>query len=137
MLQWHQLFQAEEPKYFFTMAEAAELFKKFQKIWQAGKDARFNLECHAGQAWVHLYVYLPQPHPQPSGEEHGKQHRRPGPSRLRRRARRAAARENTAVEAGATSEATDAALVKAPETTEKAAANASFSGQETTENDIA
>ena len=37
---------------------------------------------------------------------------------LRRRARCAAARENTAVEAGLTSEATDATIVKAYETTE-------------------
>ena len=59
-------------------------FKKFQSIWQAGNDACLHLECHAGQVWVHLQLHLVH-HPPP-------QRKQPGPSRLRRRARRAEAR---------------------------------------------
>ena len=41
--------------------EATEVFKNFQHLWQAGKDARLNLECRAGQVWIHLQVNLPHP----------------------------------------------------------------------------
>ena len=81
-----------------------ELFAKFQHFWRSGKDAHLSLECHAGQAWLNLRVHLPhQPHQRP-------QQRKPGPSRLRRRERRAQARaaavnaaaENPEVAEGAT-----------------------------------
>ena len=63
-----------------------DLFTKFQHFKRSGKDAHLSLECHAGQAWVHLHVRLPQP------DQHAQNQRKPGPSRLRRRARRAEAR---------------------------------------------
>ena len=69
-----------------TDSAMKELFSKFRHFWRSGKDAHLSLECHAGQAWLNLRVHLPhQPH-------HHPQQRKPGPSRLRRRARRAQAR---------------------------------------------
>ena len=71
---------------------------KFRNLWKLGFDAHLNLESHAGQAWVGLYVRLGHgPHP---AQQHQHQHfqsplnvrTRDGPSRQRRRARRAAAR---------------------------------------------
>ena len=77
------------------MTMAAELFKQFQIYWQAGIDARLNLECHAGKVWMNLQINLPHP-PPPPPPPYGQhqQHKRPrqSPSRLRRRARRAEAR---------------------------------------------
>ena len=76
-----------------------ELFAKFRQFWRSGTEARLNLECQAGQAWLHLRVHLPpQPHQHPQ-----QQKRKPGPSRLRRRERRAQAR---AAAANATAENT-------------------------------
>ena len=78
---------------------AAELFHKFQSLWQAGTDARLSLECHAGEAWMNLQVHLsrpPPPHPlqrqHPPPSFNPQQQPRKSPSRLRRRARRAEAR---------------------------------------------
>ena len=71
-----------------AMTDAAamqELFANFQQFWRSGKDAHLSMECHAGQAWLQLRVHLPQPHQQ-------QKPRRPGPSRIRRRARRTEAR---------------------------------------------
>ena len=77
--------------------EASDLFAQFQLLWRAGTNARLNLECHAGQAWMSLHVHLPCPPRQQQQQQH---HRgRPGPSRLRRRARRAKAREKAAEKA--------------------------------------
>ena len=76
--------------------DVTEVVKKFQEFWQAGKDARLNLECHAGQVWLHLQVHLPQPPPPQRQQCHPP---RQGPSRLRRRARRAEARSKAAEKA--------------------------------------
>ena len=67
------------------MATLTNLIAQFEREWRAGNNARVQLECHAGQAWLslHLHVQHPPPH---------KDARQPGPSRLRRRARRAALR---------------------------------------------
>ena len=81
------------------MTEASELFEKFQEFWRAGKDARLSMECYAGKAWLSLHVHVHQqpPPPQPHLQ------RRQGPSRLRRRARREAARKSaSAAEKAAT-----------------------------------
>ena len=80
------------------MAETlGNLLKSFQETWQAGKDAQLFLECHAGQVWMNLQLRLS--HPPPPKHHHPQ---KPGPSRLRRRARRAEARE--AAEKAASSE---------------------------------
>ena len=78
---------------------AVELFNVFQTYWQAGLDARLNLECHAGKVWMHLQVQLNHP-PPPLSPLHGqpkppppyRRQPRQSPSRVRRRARRAEAR---------------------------------------------
>ena len=62
---------------------------KFVNLWKSGFKAKLQVEAHAGQAWVSLQVVLGVPY-QP---RHG---RKPGPSQLRRRARRAEARASQA-----------------------------------------
>ena len=90
-----------------------ELFSNFHKLWRSGKDAHLSLECHAGKAWVHLRVLLPSP-PEPPDRRHQK--RKPGPSRLRRRARRAEARV-AAANAATNATAANIETVMAEETT--------------------
>ena len=52
---------------------------------QSGQDARLHMECHAGQVWLSFHLHVDPPPPKQQ-----QQHRRHyGPSRLRRRARRA------------------------------------------------
>ena len=67
--------------------QIANFLSKFCKEWQAGTDARLYVECHAGQAWVSLHQPLGHLPPPPSSSR-----RPPGPSRLRRSAKRAQAR---------------------------------------------
>ena len=78
---------------------AAELFKVFQTYWQAGTDARLNIECHAGKVWMNLEVRLSHPPPPlfPHHSHYGAppphcQPARQSPSRLKRRAKCAEAR---------------------------------------------
>ena len=66
----------------------AYILDKFREIWRNGKDARIAVECHAGQAWMSFHHRLPSPPPSSPQSSH----RRPSPSRIRRRARRALAR---------------------------------------------
>ena len=76
------------------MAEQLSSFlRKFCSLWQAGNDARLNLECHAGQAQIHLHLNL---HTPPPPQPHHQRPRCPGPSRLRRSTRRAEARASAA-----------------------------------------
>ena len=90
---------------------------KFKHIWRSGFDAHLDLECHAGQAWVGIRVRL--------GHEHGLQspgilpstRNKNSPSRLRRRARRAAARQEEETQhAGEASEDNDVAAENAVST---------------------
>ena len=95
------------------MTEASELFVNFQELWRAGKNACLNMECYAEQAWLSLHIHLSQqPPPQPHLQ------RRQGPSRLRHRAGREAARERAsraAVKAATICESSpDASTVNAP-----------------------
>ena len=76
------------------MADLNILIDKFLYEWQAGRDARVHLECHAGQAWISLHKslgyppLLPQYDRQPSQSQ---SHHRASPSQLRCRAKRAQA----------------------------------------------
>ena len=74
------------------MTEAEELFATFQKLWRSGTNARLNVECHAGKVWASLHVSINLPQPSPH-------QKRSSPSRLRRRARRAATRAQAAGQA--------------------------------------
>ena len=115
------------------MAGPPELFnfvKKFLNLWHSGQNARMSVECEAGQAYVNLHLHLgPADHEK---QEHQQPQKRAGPSRLRRRERRAQTRAEaakadphpfsnpTAEEAGESSKAADNS---APSVAEKASAN--------------
>ena len=93
-----------------AMTDAAvmqDLFVKFQEFRRSGKDALLTMECNAGEAWLQLRVHLLQLH-----QQHRQKQRKPGPSRLRRRARR--------VEARAAAEVAAATNDSAAKTREKA-----------------
>ena len=82
--------------------ELKSFVTKFADLWHSGRNASLSLECEAGEATINLKLRLGshsfQHHHQ--GEEHCLE-RRAGPSRLRRRARRAQARAMAADQAGA------------------------------------
>ena len=80
------------------MAGPGELYqfvKKFESLWQAGRNARLYVETEAGNAFVHLQVGLEQAQEHPQKEHHGR-HRGGNPARERRRERREADRKATA-----------------------------------------
>ena len=63
------------------------LVKNFKQLLKNGRSAHLDADCHAGQAWIGLHVRLGHVR----DHEHGLRTRN-GPSRQRRRMRRAAAR---------------------------------------------
>ena len=78
--------------------EINSFVKKFNALCQGGRNASLTMSSKAGKAMINLCVDLgvlqqqnPQPHHPPS-------HPRNGPAQLRRRERRAAARQAAAVE---------------------------------------
>ena len=78
---------------------------KFVSLWEQGLDARLNVNCSAGQAWVQLHVGLGDAHGPQQQEPQGHV-RVPGPARLRRRQRRAEERRKE------TEKATEASIEK-------------------------
>ena len=97
------------------MATLANLIAQFKREWRAGNNARVQLECHAGQAWLslHLHVQHPPPH------QDARPRRQPGPSRLRRRARRAALRAKANAETNTAEVAVAVAYADTDLSTEK------------------
>ena len=74
--------------------EVDTFVRKFHQLWKAGLTAHLDLDTHAGNAWVGLRVQLGHV-PGPLHQQvHPHQVRKVSPSRLRRRERRLAAREN-------------------------------------------
>ena len=79
--------------------EIHSFVSKFLNLLHCGKSAKLVLECHEGQAHVdlhHILTFLPQ-EPRSYNQPHsdtGRRHQQ-GPSRQRRRARRAVARAST------------------------------------------
>ena len=69
---------------------------KFVSLWQNGLDAKLSVNSRAGEAWINLQVGLGEAHSQVS--QVPGQVRAPGPSRLRRRQRRADSRQRQAAE---------------------------------------
>ena len=70
--------------------ELLNFVTKFYNLWCSGNDARMELKCEAGKASVDLHLSLPNlPTVPVHHRSHDQQHRQAGPSRLRRRARRA------------------------------------------------
>ena len=82
------------------VTELDTFIQKFHQLWQAGVTAHFDLDTHAGNAWVGLRVQLGHDVPGPIHHPvHRQSFRRSSSSRDRRRARRLAAREQTNSEA--------------------------------------
>ena len=107
------------------MAGPKELFNfatKFLNLWHANHDALLSAQCNGGHASIKLELRLGDCPPAPQ-QKHTT--RRPGPSRLRRRARRAEVRAVAAAAHAASSspdsaEAAVQAAVPVPPTTETA-----------------
>ena len=82
--------------------ELDSFIEKFKQLWKKGAGAHLDLDAHDGQAWVGLRVRLgqpPGPHLlQPQHPSNSRLRTRNNPSRQRRRARRAAARQEAAKE---------------------------------------
>ena len=108
--------------------ELHSFLSKFCNLWSSGKSARLAVECQAGQATVNLQLDLGLPHHEHPQEHHQK---RVGPSRLRRRARRAQARHQAAVDAA------QATAADKPSNTNTAAAKAAPSVKDASEEDAA
>ena len=106
-------------------SELETFIVKFRHLWKAGLDAHLDIESHAGQAWVGLRVRLgPEPGPaqqHPPFPPHVDKKTRDGPSRQRRRARRAAARTELADPVEQTRQ--DEPVVEAEDAHRKAAEN--------------
>ena len=71
------------------MNELNSFIVKFKNLWRSGQDAHLDMGCHAGQAWVGIHVQLGHV----AGHQPPNKRNKNTPSRQRRRARRAAARD--------------------------------------------
>ena len=93
--------------------EFQSFVRKFVNLWKSGRHARLFVESEAGNAFANLQVSLGQAVPAGGGQGHG--HLASGPSRQRRRVRRAEERKATlaAEEAAATAAAEEAAAATA------------------------
>ena len=70
-------------------SELASFVKKFENLWQSGRNATLHMETRAGNAFVNLYLDLGH-----AQDHHG--HRNGDTSRERRRQKRAAERQAAA-----------------------------------------
>ena len=112
------------------VTELDTFFQKFKQLWHSGHSAHLDVDTHAGHAWVGLRVRLGQA-PGPLQHQLPKTRTRDGPSRQRRRARRAEDRKRQAEEANeeivediaanATAGATQAEEAEAPAASEQVA----------------
>ena len=118
--------------------ELKSFVTKFAELWHSGRNASLALECGAGEATINLQLRLGS-HPlhlQQPQHYQGPQHhleRRVGPSRLRRRARRAQAREVAAEQAAA---AALQASASSSSTTNDKADQAALNLQQRAEKDV-
>ena len=76
---------------------------KFKSLWSSGYDAHLDIDCHAGQAWVCLRLRIG--HAEALHRHRGQDHVKDSPSKQRRRARRAADRQEKNAAADKTEEA--------------------------------
>ena len=79
-------------------SELDSFVQKFKHLWHSGVNAHLDVHTHAGQAWVSLHVQLGQA-PGPVHPVFPPKRKKHSPSRERRRARRAEARQKQAEEA--------------------------------------
>ena len=75
-------------------SELGSFISKFKQLWKSGLDVKLNIEANAGQAWASLHVRLGQAPGPPFQDLIQPPPKKPrnGPSRQRRRERRAAER---------------------------------------------
>ena len=78
--------------------EFCSFVTKFTNIWRSGGDSEHHVEVQAGKATVRLQAGLGYLCQDPANSHQQLKHRHLGPSRLRRRERRAAARNSKATE---------------------------------------
>ena len=110
--------------------EVDSLLSKFKQLWTTGFDAHLDLHAHAGQVWVNLHVRLG--HAQNQGIRSNFNRLRNGPSRQRRREKRANARK----EAAKASEAVIVGATMLNETNETVTVAADAKSHQETENDV-
>ena len=123
------------------MTEVETFVKKFHQLWNDGVTAHLDLDTHGGEAWVGLRVHLggqvPGPLHRPVHPFQQEVPRKESPSRQRRRARRAAARQ-AHVERTSDAEAVEASEVVQQTIEEQtAAANAVYAAVEDTAKELA
>jgi hypothetical protein len=83
------------------MASETELdtfIKKFKDLWKSGIGAHLDIDTHAGEAWVGLRVRLGHAPGPPHYQVQVQERARNGPSRQRRRERRAQERKQVEAE---------------------------------------
>ena len=73
------------------VSELDSFVKKFHQLWRAGHNAHLDLDTYAGKAWVGLRLQLGDA-PGPKHHQFHPREKVESPSRVRRRARRAAAK---------------------------------------------
>ena len=119
-----------------ALSELDSFLLKFKCLWKTGYDAHLDFDTKAGEAWVGLRVRLGRVHgpleqlfPQPQTRS------RNGPSRQRRRERRAAARKE--VEETSHSETQDNAVEASIPETQSDVAEASNIHEEVTDTEEA
>ena len=66
---------------------------KFRQLWRAGYDVQFDLNAHAGNAWLGIRLNLGRQQTKSTGEGEFLK-KKSSPSRIRRRERRAASRND-------------------------------------------
>ena len=82
-----------------ALTELNSFIFKFNQLWHSGISAHLDIDTHAGEAWVGLRVHLGHAPPQEAFYSQSNFPRsRDGPSRQRRRARRAEKRDEVHVE---------------------------------------
>ena len=115
-----------------ALSELDSFLLKFKCLWKTGYDAHLDFDTKAGEAWVGLRVRLGRVHgpleqlfPKPQTRS------RNGPSRQRRRERRAAARKE--VEETSHSETQDNAVEASIPETQSDVAEASYIHEEVTD----
>ena len=86
---------------------------KFKQLWKSGVGAHLDVDTHAGQAWIGLRVRRGHP-TGPQIHYHREKPRDGPPSRQRRRARRAAARQKVLEESEAGKQAEDLTHLEEP-----------------------
>ena len=111
--------------------ELHSFLSKFLNLLHCGQSAKLVLECHQGQAYVNLHhaLHLLPQEPRRYPQQHGPTVRRQGPSRQRRRVRRALARANAEAAKASDREAETATLKSSDVAVQATVSNAEKASQ--------